>query len=167
MSFVSFAIMRSRIQQEFIVFIFLIYTYIYIYIYIYKGRSESYAKFKLQQDIYHTSMLHDFSAITCTHTHTHTHIYIYIRAHTHIFTCDTMLGICCMGEGEYQSEDPFVCFSVKRTQRACAWDLTRDRKRAGEGSSQGSQEKRMKKPRKRRRQSTEEDRTEQSARESR
>ena len=55
--------------------------------------------------------------------------------------CDTMGGIrfCGCGYG-CQSEDPFVCFSVKSTQRTWARDFHRDRKRAMEGRSQ-SQEK--------------------------
>ena len=32
-----------------------------------------------------------------------------------------------------QSEDHFVCFGVKPTQRACARDYLRDRKRTREG----------------------------------
>ena len=44
-----------------------------------------------------------------------------------------MLGIHCVGVSECQSEDPFVCFGVKPTQRACAQDLPRDRKRTREG----------------------------------
>ena len=30
-------------------------------------------------------------------------------------------GIRCVGVGKCQSEDPFVCFGVKPTQRPCAW----------------------------------------------
>ena len=44
-----------------------------------------------------------------------------------------MLGIRCVGVGECQSEDPFVCFGAKPTQRACARDLPQDRKRMREG----------------------------------
>ena len=33
-----------------------------------------------------------------------------------------MLGIRCVGVCGCQSEDPFVCFGVKPTQRACARD---------------------------------------------
>ena len=36
-----------------------------------------------------------------------------------------------------QSEDPFVCFGVKPSQRACMQDLPQDRKRTREGRSQG------------------------------
>ena len=38
-----------------------------------------------------------------------------------------------VGVGECQSEDSFVCFGVKPTQRACMWDLLWDRKRMREG----------------------------------
>ena len=34
-----------------------------------------------------------------------------------------MLSIRCMGVGECQSEDPFVCFGTKPTLGACARDL--------------------------------------------
>ena len=60
--------------------------------------------------------------------------------------CDTMGGIRFCGCG-CQSENPFVCFGAKPTQRACARDLPRDRKMTWEGRSQrqsageGSQEK--------------------------
>ena len=37
-----------------------------------------------------------------------------------------------------QSENPFACFGAKPTQRACARDLPRDRKRTREGMSQRS-----------------------------
>ena len=47
--------------------------------------------------------------------------------------CDMMLGIRCVGVGECQSEDPFVCFGAKPTQRACVRDLPRDRKKTREG----------------------------------
>ena len=38
-----------------------------------------------------------------------------------LMCCGTMLGIRCVGVGvgEFQSEDPFVCFGMKLTQRAC------------------------------------------------
>ena len=43
----------------------------------------------------------------------------------------TMLSICSVGVGvsERQSEDSFVCFGVKPTQRAWARDFQRDRKK--------------------------------------
>ena len=40
------------------------------------------------------------------------------KVHIYCSMCDTMLGIRCVGE--CQSEDPFVCFGAKPTQRACA-----------------------------------------------
>ena len=43
--------------------------------------------------------------------------------------CDTMFGIRCLGVGECQSEDPFVCFGAKPTQRACAQDTPRDQEK--------------------------------------
>ena len=45
-----------------------------------------------------------------------------------------------MGVGKSQSEDSFVSFGAKPTQRACARDFPRDRKRTRKGRSQ-SQEK--------------------------
>ena len=54
---------------------------------------------------------------------------------------DTVLGIRCVGVGECQSEDPFVCFGVKPTQRACARDLPLDRKKTRKGRFQNRQEK--------------------------
>ena len=42
-----------------------------------------------------------------------------------------MLGIRCVGVWGCPSDDPFVCFRAKPTQRACARDLPRDRKRKG------------------------------------
>ena len=45
--------------------------------------------------------------------------------------CDTMLGICCVGVCECQSENSFVCFGAKPTQRACARDLPWDQKDEG------------------------------------
>ena len=52
--------------------------------------------------------------------------------------CDTILGIGCVGMCVSQSEDPFICFGSKLTQRACARDLPRDQKRTREGRSQRS-----------------------------
>ena len=45
------------------------------------------------------------------------------------------MGICCVGVGKCQSEDSFVCFGVKPTQRAYARDLLRGRNRTREGRS--------------------------------
>ena len=42
-----------------------------------------------------------------------------------------MLGIRCVGVCGCQSENSFVCFGAKPTQRACAQDLPRDRKDEG------------------------------------
>ena len=42
-----------------------------------------------------------------------------------------MGGICFC---RCQSENPFVCFGAKPSQRACAWDLPRDRKDEGRKS---------------------------------
>ena len=47
-----------------------------------------------------------------------------------------MLGIRCVGVCGCQSDNPFVCFGAKPTQRAFAWDLPRDRKKTREGRSQ-------------------------------
>ena len=44
-----------------------------------------------------------------------------------------------VGVGKCQSEDSFVCYVTKPTQRACAWDFPQDRKRTSEGKSQGEQ----------------------------
>ena len=52
-----------------------------------------------------------------------------------------MLGIRCVGVGECQSEDPFVYFGVKPTQRACALDLSRDRRERGKEGSRFEQKK--------------------------
>ena len=49
-----------------------------------------------------------------------------------LYFCDTMLGIRGVGVGKCQSEDSFVCFGAKPTQRACARDFPRDRKRTKE-----------------------------------
>ena len=38
-----------------------------------------------------------------------------------------------VGVGEHQSEDSFVCFGAKPTQRACAQDFLRDRKKTRKG----------------------------------
>ena len=50
-----------------------------------------------------------------------------------------MLGIRCVGMCGRQSDDLFVCYGVKPTQRACARDLPRVRKRRMEGRSQKRQ----------------------------
>ena len=42
-----------------------------------------------------------------------------------------------VGVGECQSEDSFVCFDAKPTQRASARDLLRDRKKTREGKVPG------------------------------
>ena len=47
-----------------------------------------------------------------------------------------MLGIRCVGVYGCQSEDPFVYFRAKPTQRACAWDVPRDRKRTRKWKSE-------------------------------
>ena len=47
-----------------------------------------------------------------------------------------MGGIRFCGFG-YESEDPFVCFGMKPTHRACTRDLPQDRKTTKEGRSQG------------------------------
>ena len=52
-----------------------------------------------------------------------------------------MLGIGCVGVGEYQSEDPVVCFGAKSTQIAHVQDLPRYRKKTMEGRSQSRTEK--------------------------
>ena len=59
--------------------------------------------------------------------------------------CDTMSGIrfCGCGCG-CQSEDPFVCFGAKPTQRACARDLPRDRKRTEQSRTEESRERKKK-----------------------
>ena len=49
--------------------------------------------------------------------------------------CDTMAGIRFC-ECRRHSEDPFVYFGAKPTQRACARDLPQDRKRTNEGRSE-------------------------------
>ena len=41
------------------------------------------------------------------------------------------MGIQCVGVSKCQSEDSFVCFGAKPTQRACARDFLRDRTREG------------------------------------
>ena len=40
-----------------------------------------------------------------------------------------MLGIRSMGVGEYQSEDSFICFGAKPTQRACTRDFLQEQKK--------------------------------------
>ena len=49
--------------------------------------------------------------------------------------CGTMVGIRSVGVGvdERQSEDSFICFSAKLTQRACARDFQRDQKKTRKG----------------------------------
>ena len=42
-----------------------------------------------------------------------------------------------VGVSEYQSKDSFVCFGAKPTQRACARDFLRDRKKTREGKVPG------------------------------
>ena len=56
------------------------------------------------------------------------------------------VGIRCVGVGvgKYQSEDSFVCFGAKLTQRACARDFPRDRKRTREGRPQSQEESKHK-----------------------
>ena len=45
--------------------------------------------------------------------------------------CGTMVGIRSVGVGmgEHHSEDCFVFFGAKPTQRACEWDFLRDQKK--------------------------------------
>ena len=43
------------------------------------------------------------------------------------------VAFACVGVGECQSEDSFVCFGTKPTQRACAQDLLQDWKKTREG----------------------------------
>ena len=70
-----------------------------------------------------------------------------------------------MNVGKYQSEDPFVCFGTKPTQRACTWDFPQDWKRTREGRSQRiEKEAEQKRPGQNRK---EVDRTGQSAKENR
>ena len=57
------------------------------------------------------------------------------------YTRDTMLGIRCVDVGKCQSEDSFVYFGAKPTQRDCARDFPRDRKRTREGRSQSQQKR--------------------------
>ena len=47
-----------------------------------------------------------------------------------------MVGIRSVGVDERQSEDSFVCFSIKPTQSACAGDFLRDREKRGKVRSQ-------------------------------
>ena len=56
-------------------------------------------------------------------------------------TCDTMGGIRFCG-CKCLSEDPFVCFGTKPTQRACTQDFPRDWKRTKEGRSQNRKKQR-------------------------
>ena len=51
------------------------------------------------------------------------------------YYCGMMVGIHSVGAGvgECQSEESFVCFSAKPTQRACAWDFLWDRKKTRKG----------------------------------
>ena len=60
--------------------------------------------------------------------------------------CDMMLGINCVDVDKCQSEDSFVCFGAKPTQRACVQDLPQDWKRTREGRSQGEQIRKQKRP---------------------
>ena len=77
--------------------------------------------------------------------------------------CDTMGGIHFCGCG-YQSENPFVCFGAKPTQRACARDLPRDRKKTRKGRSQrrGKDSRHERAVKRRRTQSAESSRRDQS-----
>ena len=65
----------------------------------------------------------------------HIHIHAYEIIYIYIYIYDTMLGIRCLGAGGCQSEDPFVCFGTKPTERACVRDLPRDQKQTMEGRS--------------------------------
>ena len=44
-----------------------------------------------------------------------------------------MVSLRCVGVGECQSEDSFVCFAAKPAQRACTRDFLRDRKKTRKG----------------------------------
>ena len=59
-----------------------------------------------------------------------------------LLCCDTMgeIRFCGCGCG-CKSEDPFVCFGRKPTQRACARDFPRDRKRTRKERSEREQKK--------------------------
>ena len=50
--------------------------------------------------------------------------------------CGTIVGIRSVGVGERQLEDSFVGFGAKPTQRACARDFLRVRKKTRKGSQQ-------------------------------
>ena len=111
----------------------------------------------------------DGSVNICIQTYIHIYIYIYIYIYTYIYiyicmlmilyiyiyiyvyirgkiasvcdsTCDTIDGIHFCGCG-CQSENPFVCFGAKTTQRACAPDLPWDRKDQGRKVPGNSQQK--------------------------
>ena len=56
-----------------------------------------------------------------------------IQAHSSVIRCWAFISV---GVGKCQSEDSFVCFGAKPTQRACARNFPRDRKRTREGRSQ-------------------------------
>ena len=53
------------------------------------------------------------------------------------------IRFCWYGYG-CQLENPFVCFGAKPTQRACAGDFPRDRKRTREGRFQGQEKEAVK-----------------------
>ena len=44
-----------------------------------------------------------------------------------------MVSIRFVGVGARQSDDSFICFGAKTTQRACVRDLQRDRKKSRKG----------------------------------
>ena len=52
-----------------------------------------------------------------------------------LLVCSTMVSIRYVGVSERQSEDSFVCFDAKPTQRACARDYRRDRKKTRQGKA--------------------------------
>ena len=51
------------------------------------------------------------------------------------FMCKKDLAFIFVGVCKCQSEDSFVCFGTKPTQRACVQDFPRDQKRTREGRS--------------------------------
>ena len=80
--------------------------------------------------------------------HTQQHIKRYTQNRNHLVqwsNCGTMEGIHSVGVcvGEHQSEDSFVSFSAKPTERPCAWDFLRWRGRA---RSQYSQQRGVSEP---------------------
>ena len=77
------------------------------------------------------------------------------------------VSIRCVGVGKCHSEDPFVCFGAKPTQRACAWYLLRYLRKTREVRSQGEQRRRQNRAFDRRGQSTEVGRSRQSREEDR